>query len=63
MKIIGKEVKTVMSWKQMTPEQKVKWLNTQLEDIKRATALIERFEKITRKWLKKAKAQESKKQS
>lgn len=52
-----------MSWETMTPEQKVKWLAAQLEDIKRAAALIERFEKITQKWLKKAKAQESKKQS
>lgn len=52
-----------MSWEKMTPEQKVKWLTTQLEEIKRATALIERFEKITQKWLKTAQAQGSKKQS
>lgn len=50
-----------MSWSKMTPEQKAEWLTQQLEDIQRATAVIERFEKLTRKWLKKVQAPEAKK--
>lgn len=50
-----------MSWEKLTPKQRVEWLNQQLEDIRRATALIESFERVTRKWLKKAQAQQAKK--
>jgi myo-inositol catabolism protein IolC len=45
-----------MDWKKSTPEEKVKWLEQQLEEIQRAQALIERFERLTQKWLKRVKA-------
>jgi hypothetical protein len=45
-----------MDWKKLTPEQKVERLSQQLEDIKRATALIECFEQLTQKWLKRVQA-------
>ena len=39
-------------WRNRTPEEKAKFLSQQLEDIRRARALIERFEQLTQKWLK-----------
>ena len=42
-----------MDWKTSTPEQKTKWLSQQLEDIRRARALLDRFESVTQKWLTK----------
>ena len=45
-----------MDWNKLTPEEKVKWLSRQLEDIRRAQALIKRFERVTQKWLKRVKA-------
>jgi len=50
-----KEVST-MDWKKLTSEEKAKWLSQQLEDIQRAQALIERFERLTQKWLKRVQA-------
>jgi hypothetical protein len=41
-----------MDWKQLTPEEKLNRLSQQLEDIQRTRALIERFEQLTQKWLK-----------
>ena len=40
------------NWKTSTPAEKAKFLSQQLEDIRRARALIERFEGLTQKWLK-----------
>jgi len=40
------------NWKTRTPAEKAKFLSQQLEDIRRARALIERFEQLTQKWLK-----------
>jgi hypothetical protein len=40
------------NWRNRTPEEKAKFLSQQLEDIRRARALIERFEGLTQKWLK-----------
>jgi hypothetical protein len=37
-----------------TPEQQMQWLTKQLKELQQARATIERFEKLTRKWLKKA---------
>jgi hypothetical protein len=45
-----------MDWKKLTPEEKLNRLSQQLEDIQRARALIERFEHVTRKWLKRVQA-------
>ena len=45
-----------MDWKKSTPEEKAKWLARQTEDIRRAKALIERFERVTQKWLKRVQA-------
>jgi myo-inositol catabolism protein IolC len=48
-----------MDWNKLTPEEKVKWLSQQLEDIRRAQALIERFEQVTQKWLKRVHPEKS----
>jgi hypothetical protein len=40
------------NWRSRTPAEKAKFLSQQLEDIRRARALIERFEQLTQKWLK-----------
>jgi hypothetical protein len=45
-----------MNWKEFTPEEKAQWLSQQEEDIHRAKALIERFERVTQKWLKRVQA-------
>jgi myo-inositol catabolism protein IolC len=45
-----------MDWNKLTLEEKVKWLSQQLEDIRRAQALIGRFERLTQKWLKRVEA-------
>ena len=46
-----------MDWKwKLTPEEKLNRLSQQLEDIQRTKALIERFEQLTQKWLKRAQA-------
>jgi hypothetical protein len=49
-----------MDWNKLAPEEKVKWLSQQLEDIRRAQALIERFERVTQKWLKRVQATQKK---
>ena len=45
-----------MNWKELTPEEKAQWLSEQEEDIQRAKALIERFERATTKWFKRVQA-------
>ena len=45
-----------MDWKQLAPEEKLNRLSQQLEDIQRTRALIERFEQLTQKWLKRVQA-------
>jgi myo-inositol catabolism protein IolC len=45
-----------MDWKKLTPEEKLNRLSQQLEDIQRTRALIERFEQLTQKWLKRVQA-------
>ena len=45
-----------MEWNKRTPEEKARWLSQQQEDIQRAKALIERFERVTQKWLKRVLA-------
>jgi myo-inositol catabolism protein IolC len=47
---------STIDWKRLTPEEKAKWLSQQLEDIQRTRALIERFERLTQKWLKRVQA-------
>ncbi|HLF24769.1 MAG TPA: hypothetical protein VJG32_00415 [Anaerolineae bacterium] len=42
-----------MEARKRTPEEKVKWLTQQLEEIRKAKGVMERFEKLTEKWLKK----------
>jgi hypothetical protein len=49
-----------MDWSKLTPEQKAKWLSQQQEDIPRAKALIERFERLTQKWLNGVQATQKK---
>ena len=44
------------NWKSRTPAEKAKFLSQQLEDIRRARALIERFERATTKWLRRVQA-------
>ena len=50
-----------MKWEEMTPEQKTKWLTAQKAEIQRAKALLERFDKVTDKWLKRTQARGSQK--
>jgi hypothetical protein len=52
-----------VDWKNLSREDKAKYLDAQLEQIRQARALIERFEALTQKWLRNAQAQEGKKQS
>ena len=51
-----KGVITMDNWRSRTPAEKAKFLSQQLEDIRRARALIERFEQLTQKWLKRVQA-------
>jgi myo-inositol catabolism protein IolC len=41
-----------MDWRKRTPAEKAKWLKQQMEDIQRTRALLDRFERVTQKWLK-----------
>ena len=50
-----------MEWTKMSPAEKVKYLDRQLADIDRCIKLLARFEKLSQRWLKNAKAQASKK--
>lgn len=50
-----------MKWENMTAEQKAKWLAKQKADIQSAKALLERFDRVTDKWLKRTQARGSKK--
>ena len=43
-----------MEWKKLSPAERSKWLSQQLKEIQQAKALIERFERLTRKWLGRA---------
>ena len=40
-----------MNWKKLSSAEKAKWLSQQMEEIQRAKTLIERFERLTKKWL------------
>ena len=50
-----------MDWSKRTPAEKAKWLNQQVEDIKRTRALLNRFERVTQKWLRRLEKPKSKK--
>ena len=41
-----------MDWQERTPEEKAEMLSQQMEEIQRAKAVIERFERLTQKWLR-----------
>jgi hypothetical protein len=45
-----------MDWKNLTPDEKARLLSQQLEDIGRARVVLERFEQLTQKWLKRVQA-------
>ena len=49
-----------MDWKGLSPEEKAKSLSEQLADIQRAQAVLERFEQLTQKWLKRVRAPKKK---
>ena len=49
-----------MEWNKLTLGEKAKFLSQQLEDIQRAKAVIERFEQLTQKWLKRVQATKKK---
>ena len=44
-------------WAKMSDKEKLDYLVAQKQDIERAKALIERFEKVTEKWLKRVEDQ------
>jgi hypothetical protein len=50
-----------MSWKTMSQNEKIRWLEENLAEIERTRALLERFERVTRKWIKNVKTPVSKK--
>jgi hypothetical protein len=41
-----------LDWNKKTLAEKVEWLSQQLEDIRRERALLDRFERVTEKWLR-----------
>jgi hypothetical protein len=45
-----------MEWRNLSLEKKVEMLGQQVEDIKRAKDLLDRFEQLTQKWLKRVEA-------
>ena len=45
-----------MDWNKRTAAEKAQWLKVQLEDIRRARGLLDRFERVTQKWLKRLEA-------
>ena len=49
-----------MDWRKGTPAEKAKWLAKQTEDIRRAKALIERFERTAQNWLERVLAAQKK---
>ena len=49
-----------MEWNKLTLGEKAEFLSQQLEDIQRAKAVIERFEQLTQKWLKRVQATKKK---
>ena len=51
----GKEVITVKR-KKLTSEEKLDRLLEQMETFRRGQAILERFERVTRKWLQRAQA-------
>jgi hypothetical protein len=45
-----------MDWKKLSPEEKLDRLLEQMETFRRGQAVLERFEHVTRKWLKRVQA-------
>jgi hypothetical protein len=45
-----------MDWKKLTSEEKLDHLLEQMETFRRGQAVLERFERVTRKWLQRAQA-------
>lgn len=51
----------IKKWQEMTPADKVKFLDEQIDQIKRCMKLLKRFERLSERWLKNAQAQAKKK--
>ncbi len=49
-----------MDYKTMTPAQKAEYFTKQLEDIRKAKAVLEQFETLTQGWLKRVASAEKK---
>ena len=45
-----------MNWQKRSPEEKLKWLNEQMAEIRRAQSLLERWERVTQKWARRIEA-------
>lgn len=43
-----------MGVKSLTRKEKIEWLDGRLDEMRRARALIQRFEDVSARWLKKA---------
>ena len=52
-----------MSWQNMSDKDKHKYLTKQMADIETSRALLDRFEKVTNKWLMKLDEQTKNKRS
>lgn len=50
-----------MDWRKMPPQQKLDYLRQQRVEIKRALALIARFERVTTQYVQRLEALEQKK--
>lgn len=48
-----------MESNKLTPEQKLEQLSEKLEVLEQGTALIERFQRATKQWLKEMKAKQT----
>jgi hypothetical protein len=45
-----------MDWNKLTPEEKIKRLCEQIEEMQRTQAAVEHFERVTRQWLEQVQA-------
>ena len=45
-----------MDWNKLTPQEKIKRLCGQIEEMRRTQAAVEHFERVTREWLEQVQA-------
>lgn len=50
-----------MQWQKMPIDKKLAYLSSQMEEIQRAKALMDRFERVTQKWIMRLEAMQASK--